>query len=547
MTITPSLALSFPLAAFGRWDWAVLTGYFALMIFIGFHAARRGQDASEYFLGGRSMPTWALAISIVGTSLSAATFIGAPDSAYLYDISYLIVIFSAFAAVVLVAILFVPKLYRAGTVTIYGYLGQRFGETSMIAVSCAFLAGRFLASGSRLFLAAIPLCLLLFGAAEPSKPQLVTAICLIGLVGTFYTVAGGIRAVIWIDVVQFVVVVGAALLSIGILLHKIPLPMGQIFAVLGEPGTGVEGHSKLRLVDLSADPTRAYTLWSAMFGALFLNLAAFGVDHDLAQRFLVARSALRGGLSLIASQLISLVVVGMFLLIGLLLYIYYRRPDIMGAAAPAFVPSGKAPAAYPQFLLRELPTVLSGLSIAGFFAIAQGSMDSAINAMAASAVADLYLPLKRRLGRAAEAERSTEAPKIAVAGIGVLMTLFAAGCAYAYDAGRKTLLDYVLGVMTFAFAGMLGVFLTALLTRRGNNRSVIAALLAGALAIALLQDAAIGWWSQRLFDRPLRLAWTWWMPIGTAVSFAVCVAGRPHRVEEEMDPPRRFDVAQGGA
>ena len=515
------------LAAFGPADWAVLGCYFALMIFIGFYVGRRRQGAEDYFLGGRSMPTWALAISIVGTSLSAATFVGVPDAAYLGDTSYLILNLGGFIAVVFVGVVFVPTLYRAGTVTIYGYLGKRFGEPAMVAVSCTFLMGRMLASGARLFFAAIPLCLLLFGAKRPTEGQLVLAVCMVGLIGTFYTVAGGIRAVIWIDTIQFALVVGAALLTVGILLHRIPLSLPDIFALLNQPGTGVAGASKLRLADTSFDLARPYTLWAALFGVVFLEAAAHGVDHDLAQRFLVARSPGRGMLSVIASKFVGVAVVSLFVLIGLLLWVFYKRPDVMGAAAPGYVPTGDVEPAYPQFLLNELPPILSGLAIAGFFAIAQGSMDSAINAMASSAVADLYFPLRRRLGLPVDPARSTEAPKVAVAAIGGVMTLFAVGCVYAYDPKQNTLLNFALGVMAFAFAGMLGVFLTALLTRRGNNASVIAALAAGVVTITLLQPAILGRWTEFAFGAPLKLAWPWWMPIGTAVSFAVCVLGAP--------------------
>lgn len=514
------------LAAFGAADWVVLGCYFALMIFIGFYVGRRRQGAEDYFLGGRSMPTWALAISIVGTSLSAATFVNVPDEAYLGDTGYLVLNIGGFIAVLVVATLFVPTLYRAGTVTIYGYLGQRFGEPAMVAVSCTFLLGRMLASGARLFIAALPLCLLMFGAQQPSEAQLVTAVCMIGLVGTFYTVAGGIRAVIWIDTIQFALVVGAALLTVGILLHRIPLSIGEIFELLGRDGTAPGGASKLRLVDTAFDFTKPYTIWAAVFGVVFLNTAAFGVDHDLAQRFLVSKSPARGALSVIASQFISIAVVSLFVLIGLLLWVYYKS-DVMGAAAPGYVPAGGVQPAYPQFLLKELPPVLSGLAIAGFFAIAQGSMDSAINAMASSAVADLYFPLRRRLGLPVDPNRSTEAPKVAVGAIGVLMTLFAVGCVFMYDEKHGTLLAFALGVMSFAFAGMLGVFLTALLTRRGNNLSVMAAIVAGVITITLLQPAIFARWTPLVFGSPQKLAWPWWMPIGTAVAFLVCVIGRP--------------------
>src|SRR5687768_3107057 len=152
------------LAAFGFYDWVVLGSYLALMLGIGVVAAwresRHKSGTAEFFLGGRSMPTWALAISIVGSSLSVATFVGVPDRAYGGDLTYLVLYFGNFAAAFVVAFLFVPRLYRAGTVTVYGFLARRFGEPARMAVSVAFLFGRMLASGARLMLAAVPLVML---------------------------------------------------------------------------------------------------------------------------------------------------------------------------------------------------------------------------------------------------------------------------------------------------------------------------------------------------------------------------------------------------
>jgi len=519
------------LASFGPADWTVLGLYWLVMIYMGVIAARRNQTTEQYFLGERSLPTWAVAISVVATSLSAATFVGAPEEAYKRDLSYLILNIGGFMAVFIVALVFVPKLYRAGTVTIYGFVEQRFGPVAKIAVSCMFLFGRLLASGSRLFMASIPLCLLLFGTqmgeAHEHRGQLILAICLIGLTGTFYTMMGGIRTIVWIDVVQFALVVGTVLLSIGVLLHKIPLSVPEIAGVLGEDGTGPSG-SKLHLVDLSWDLSKPYTLWSAALGAVFLNVAAFGVDHDLAQRFLVAKSPTRGGLSLIYSQCISIVVVAMFLGVGLLLWTYYQWLPGHAAAGvgPSVLPLTPKDA-YPTFLLNELPPVFGGLAIAGFFAIAQGSMDSAINALASSLVADLYYPLRQYLGKPIDRKVSVRAPKAAVVGMGIVMCVFAVVCASAYDAKVETLLQFALGVMSFAYTGMLGVFLTALLTRRGNATTVLVALAAGAISVVLMQDRILGWWTQALFGTPYKLAMLWWMPVGTIVSFVICVSGRP--------------------
>jgi Na+/proline symporter len=210
--------------------------------------------------------------------------------------------------------------------------------------------------------------------------------------------------------------------------------------------------------------------------------------------------------------------------IGLLLYIFYQRPDVMGR--PVANPPGTQ-ATYAWFLLNQMPTVLSGIAIAGFFAIAQGSMDSAINALASSAVADIYYPLRRRAGISDDPSRDTAVPKLAVAAMGALMTGLGILCIFLYDKNNRTLIDFALGILSFAFAGMLGVFLTALLTRRGNTASVIAALVAGVLSVSLMQPAVMKHWTGALFHSPWTLASTWWMPVGMIISFSVCIIPAP--------------------
>ena len=383
------------LAEFGGLDWGMVGLYFAIVTVVGF-LVHRGGGTTEYFLGGRSMPTWAVAVSLVSTMLSVVTFIGVPATAFGAggDISYLILNVGGFIAVFVVGFLFVPRLYRAGTVTIYGFLGERFGVGAQVAVSAAFIVGRFLASGARLFAASLPLCLLLWGGPTGEGPalwQIVVAICLIGVVGTVYATVGGVRAVVWVDVIQFVIVVGTAVVSICWLLQRNHLDLaGMVDGLRNGPGG-----DKLQFWNSTLDFSAPYTLWAAIFGVSFSMTAAFGVDQDLAQRFLITKSAARGAISVIASQFISIVVVSLFLVIGLLLYLFYT-PEIVGRV---HLPPPNAAVVYPWFLMHELPTGLAGLAIAGFFAIAQGSLDSAMNALASSIMADLYIPWKRRRGR----------------------------------------------------------------------------------------------------------------------------------------------------
>jgi Na+/proline symporter len=378
-------------------------------------------------------------------------------------------------------------------------------------------------------MAAIPVSLLLWGMTSADggtgipKWQLITSIILIGAVGVAYTVAGGVRAVIWTDTAQIIIVIGAALLSIFLLLHSIPASLGEILATLNNQG-------KLRIIDTSFNATSEFTIWTAIIGAAFLSTAAYGTDHDLAQRVLTAKSPLRGSLSLIYSQCLGMLVVGMFLILGLLLYIFYNRPDIMGSAAPKDAVSSSY-AVYPQFLLRHMPSGLAGLAMAGMFAAAQGSLDSAINAMASSAVADLYWPLRRRLGKPVDS--SSKAGRAGVLLVGAALILFAVVSAWVYNEKTQTLIPFALGVMSFAYTGMLGVFLTALLTRRGNTASVLAALGTGLVVTTLLQDGILAWWTAAIFGSPLRLCFYWWMPIGTVCSFVVCVLGKPRPTPDQ--------------
>jgi len=515
--------------ALGLIDWLILAGYCVVVLAIGWWAGRGESNDEAYFLGGRKMPVWAVAMSLVATALSAATFIGGPQDAFAGNLTYLTLNIGQVLGVLVVAYLFIPAFYRAGTITIYGYLDQRMGPGTGMAAGVAFLLGRLLASGARLFIAGIAFSLILYG--DLAIKHLLFAIIFFGMLGTVYTAMGGIKAVIWTDTLQLIIVIGSAILAIVLLLRAIPLPLGETIEVLANSrvtdANGNDKGSKLKLFDLSFDHTQAYTLWAALAMTAF-NAAAFGTDQDLVQRLMTTRSpgkaigALFGGIAL------SIPVTALFLIIGLLLYVFYARPDVMGAAAPAEALNDSRQV-YPQFLLYHLPAGVRGLALAGLFASAMSSLDSAINAMASSAVADVWQPMKRAItGEQASADPAKRGDANVSRGMvilmGVLLTGFALLAAVAYDPEQNTLIKYALGIMTFAYAGLLGVFLTAVLTRRGNVVSVVAALLAGAGVIAGFRFIPL--------LSETRLAFPYVMLLGTVVSFAVCcLAPSPMRRE----------------
>ncbi|MCP4640768.1 MAG: sodium/solute symporter [bacterium] len=497
---------------FGAIDWLVIAAYMGVMILIGLAASRKQEDEETFFLGGRRMPTWAVSLSVLATSLSAATFIGVPQITFTGDLTYLILNLGGLVAAFIVAYLFIPPIYRAGTVTVYGYLGRRFGPSAAVAASGMFLLGRMLASGARLFIAAIAFSLMLYG--DTSTNSLIAAVVIFGVVGTVYTMFGGIKAVIWTDVLQIVVVVFAAVLSITLLMKMIPIPLGEIVATL----RNADGQDKLKLVDTTFSLGLPYTIWSGIIAGTFVTTAAYGVDYDMAQRMFTTKSPARGGAALIVSQLLTVPVVLLFMAIGLLLSIYYGRPDLMGDAAPLEI-IDDTKKVYPQFLLYHLPVGLRGLSMAGLIAAAMSSFDSAINAMAATAVSDIYIPLFGR--RHPESDRrALHAPRAAVVLMGALLILFAIAAVFMQSKGNDTLLNFALGVMAFAHAPLLGVFAVALFTRRGNVTSVMAALATGVIAVLLLQPYML----PKLTG--IAIAWPWWWVIVSPLSFVVCLVGK---------------------
>ena len=245
---------------------------------------------------------------------------------------------------------------------------------------------------------------------EAQQRKLIFAILLIGAIGRPNGV-GGIRGVIWTDTMQVILVVGAAVASIALLLHRIPLPLEGILSVLNDPAAGPGGHGKLRVIETAFEAP--YSVWAAVIGNAVFMVAAYGCDHDLAQRLLTAKSPARGAVSLIASQALSMGVVCLFLVLGLLLFIFYRRPDLMGAAAPGDVIAASHEV-YPQFLLNHMP-----IGLAGPLGDGRGCSRRRREAWTrrstpwrAAPWGDLYLPLRPGLGMRWRAGDSA-APRLA--------------------------------------------------------------------------------------------------------------------------------------
>lgn len=495
------------LATFGPLDWAVMAVYLAGLTAAGVMIATRSRSTEEYFLGGRRIPVWAASLSVLATAISGATFVGAPAQSYVGDLRYLSSFIGMILAAWIVARFFIPAFYRENVTTVYELLGHRFGDGARLWASGMFLIGRLLASGAREYIAGLAGSMILFGDTTPRHVSISIA-AMVGI-GIVYTLVGGIRSVIWTDVVQAIVLVGAAVAAIAALLWAIPAPLSAVIHSLGP--------AKLSVIRISGSPTDAYTLVTALAGWSLVGIGAYGTDHDLAQRMLTCRSARKGGRSAINGVLLQIPVAAMFLVIGLLLYVFYNRPDLMGNyyAGPLHAETRDV---FLSFILDHMPAGLRGLMMAGLFAAGLASFVSALNAMSSTTVCDFY----RRFRPGRPDGAYLLAGQVGVVGWGLALGAFAIASVYWQASSGRTLIDFALMVMTFAYSGLVGVYLAALFTKRGTSGSAIAAMIAGFVTVAAMQFQPWTWWG----SERVRLADPWQMTIATALAFAVCCTTR---------------------
>ena len=516
-------------------DWLIVALFLGTLMVIGYRFSRKNKDVEDYFVAGRSMPGWIVAIAATGTTISAGTFVGSPELGFNTDLTYILNLLGSIVGGMLVAALIMPKLYKANTITIYGYIGDRFGEKSKRVNSAMFLLGQLFTSGSRLFIAAIAISVIVFG--DIRFGFMVYSIIILGLVSTIYTMMGGIKGLLYIDTFQTLLLVGTGVLALILVYCSIDMPFSELWAMLTEGGqtkipgasagslaadgslVGWQEGSKLKVFDFSLNWASPYTVLGGMVGVAFFKVCQYTTDHEFVQRQLACRDVKQASRSLVWSQLISLPVVVTFLLIGALLFVKYKSELIATGNVSQFFADARD--IFPQYIKNHIPTGIRGLMITGLLAAALSSFNSAINAMASSFVTDLYLPIRAERGKAVQgdADQLSSSRKMVFL-MGMLLTGFAIVTAVMQEASGLNLVDFATGVMCFAYAGMIGVFLTAIFTKeRGNTTSVIAAIVIGALIIIPLM------FQKQLFGGQY-IAWTWWAPIGGIISTIVCMLGK---------------------
>ena len=490
-------------------DWVVIVSYLVGTIGLGVWLSRQQENLEDYFLGGRNIPWWAALLSLVATTISAATFLGAPEQGYVRDMTYLQFSIGSIAAQFIVAWVFIAAFYRYRVYTVYGYLTLRFGMPTQTTTAAIFLLGRLFASGARLFIASIAI-------EVATGLDMATSIVVLGVVAVAYTWIGGIKAVIWTDVLQAIILVGGGVIALFSLIGDIPLSLGQIIDYLSV-------HDKFRVIDSTwrdADGGlsalfNAYHILPAVVGGFFLTMATHGTDHDMVQRILTCDKSSDGQRSMWLSSFVGLAVTLLFLLVGQMLFVYVAHlpaGDAMLSLADQLRQTGKNGHFFLYYIVHQLPAGITGLVLAAIFAAAMSSLDSALSAMSATFVTDFYQPYLRPGDTSAHYLRAS---RWATVLIGVLLVLVALLVVHYYETNPQTdLLSIALGVMTFFYGALLGIFLIGFISRtRGSSWSN---LLGAALSIAAVF----------LVKYHTEVAWPWFIVLGTLVTVAIGMLGR---------------------
>ena len=481
-------------------DFAIILIYLAAITAFGAHFGRGQQTLRDYFLGGRSAPWWALACSIVATETSTLTIVGTPGIAFAGNLGFLQLVLGYLVARVILCVVLVPQYFQGEFYTAYQLLEKRFGKRMKRAAAMVFVGTRTLAEGVRIS-AIGKVVSVAFGTGDRLSVAIVAALTL------FYTFEGGMRAVIWTDVVQFALYIAASLATLLLLLHKIPGGWVEVTRTAAAAG------DKLRVFDFTFSLTRSYTFWSGVIGGTFLTMASHGTDQTMVQRLLAARGEGDAKKALLASGVVVFAQFALFLVLGVMLFVYAR-------SAPLPVPEGDADRIFPEFVVRDMPVGLSGLVLASIFGIAMSNASGSLNSLASSSIMDLEGegPARGETDSLRRSRQMTLAWGVVLALLGLVRwgPVLVAG----------------LTITSITYGGLLGVFLLGTWNRRATELGALAGFATG---IATMIGVA--------FLTPM--AFTWYVVVGTIVTFvsasvASSLAGeappvRLHRLPSSRD------------
>ena len=468
-------------------DITVIVAYFAAVIVFGLALAGRQRDATDYFLGHRGLPWWALMLSVVATETSAVTVISVPGIAARGDLTFLQISFGYLVGRIGVAKLLLPGYFEGTQDTAYQRLERRFGTAARRSASAVFLVTRALADCVRIFATAIPLAIITYG--KPTDKALVLGILAIGIVTLLYTWFGGLRAVVWVDVIQLGVYLLGGIATLIVATH---LAGGWgAFARAWDAG-------KLAVLDFRPSFKVLYTFWGGLVGGALLAAASHGTDHLIVQRLLAARGLRDAQRALIGSGMFIIAQFALFLLVGTSLWLAGADDGVM-----------RSDAIYPTFVITQLPAGLAGLVVAGILAAAMSSHASAVNSLASASTHDFYAPLTGR--------HDLEHLLWVGRWLTLIWTAVLVMGAIVFIGDRDTpVVQLALSIASLTYGSLLGTYILGGAWPRARQIDVIVAI---AVSVLLMSPVVLG---AVIPHFPVHwlpgLAWPWYVPLGTAVT-----------------------------
>lgn len=458
-------------------DFAIIALYLAGITLFGLRFRKKQRSLRDYFLAGRDIPWWAIALSIVAAETSTLTIISIPGLAYDTNLAFLQVVFGYVAGRIVISFVLLPHYFKGDLYTAYELIERRFGRGLRSLTAGLFLLTRAAAEGVRVYAVSIVVSIAL-GTGEVASIAIITALTLI------YTFEGGLAAVIWTDVVQTFIYVGGTLVGLVTILHLVPGGWAAISSAAASAG-------KFQVFDFRPDFWLPYTFWAGLIGGTFLTTASHGTDQLIVQRLLAARGQKQSVTALLSSGIAILFQFGLFLIVGVLLWAYYRVPSTT---------FGRADRIYPTFIVTHMPHGISGLLIAAILAAAMSNLSAALNSLSSSAIMDFYAQLR---------PQADEQKKMRLSRVATLiwaLVLFGLAIIALHKVGR--VVEVGLQIASVAYGALLGAFLLGTLTRRANQTGAMIGMACG-FAIELYL-----WLGTRV-------PWTWWVTVGTCVTFAI--------------------------
>ncbi|MDQ3173849.1 MAG: sodium:solute symporter [Acidobacteriota bacterium] len=498
-------------------DLFIIFGYLIGIALFGAWFARKQKTTSDYFLGDRSMPWWAVAASIVATETSTITFISVPGIAFARggNFQFLQLVFGYLLGRIVIALLFIPSYFRGELMTVYQLLDRRFGGKIKVLAASLFVVMRNIADGIRLLLTAIVLAAVYtsFQPTANTETIIIASIVLIGAAMITFTYFGGMEAVIWVEVIQLGIYIVGAFAAAVILTMSIDGGISKAMAIATQYG-------KFSFFDFSLDFTKTFTFWAGLIGGCFLTMSTHGTDQYLVQRYLCTDRPKRAAAALLTSGAVVLGQFIGFLFIGVLLFAFYHPftdPAYATAPATAFPFTG-GDRVFPDFITRHLPPGLSGLVVAAIFAAA---MSSSLNSIAATAMNDLYKPLR---------PQGTDKHYLKVSHVLTLLWgVVQIVVALVLRNKNRSALDLALSIASLINGPILGVFLVGVFLRRVSQAPALIGMLVSMATMLYIYLAT-------------RIAWTWYVFIGSSITLIVAwlaslaFASAPKGRQDELAP-----------